>query len=146
MVDVSGHGLRVLLIAIPTFPAGIDITEFTDDVDALNSPNVTIREWAMGLNGDLITWKTPNAVEITLGVIPNSEADKNLGILFDVERPGKNKLSLSNNISLYVQYPDGKKKLLALGVMTGGPALSTVTSDKRIQSKEYSFVFEGTTN
>lgn len=146
MFDVSGAGLSVKIVAVPLFPQGIDITEFADDEDALSVPNVTLREYAMGLNGDLVSWITPNPIVLTIGVLPGSEADKNLGLILDADKYEKNKLNIPQSISMVINYADGTSKVLPVGVMTEGPALSSVQSSKRVGTKTYTFVFEGKAN
>lgn len=146
MEDISAAGLSVKLAAIPLFPQGIDITEFADDEDALSVPNVTLAEFAMGLNGDLVTWDVPNPITLSIAVIPGSEADKNLGLILDACKYEKNKLNIPQNISMVINYRTGGTKILPVGKMTEGPALNSALSSKRTGSKVYTFVFEGKAN
>lgn len=70
--DISGFGLEATLIAIPSFPTGITITEFADDADPFDLPEIQITDTAMTLNGDLVNWSTPVPINLTMNVIPGS--------------------------------------------------------------------------
>lgn len=144
--DVTGTGLKVNIVAVPTFPLGIDITQFADDQDAINFGDQDIAETAMGLNGDLVVWGKPSSINITLSVIPGSDDDKNLGILFDMNRIAKNKVSARDMITMTVSYPDKDPKTYTNGKLIGGPAGDTVSSSARLQSKQYRFAFENKIN
>lgn len=101
-----------------------------------------IAETAMGVNGDLVVWNTPTPISVTLSVIPNSEDDVNLSILFEQNRASKNKKSARDSITLTGIYPDGKKITLVNGAMTNGMAGNSVASAGRLKSKTYTFSFE----
>ena len=70
MIDVSGTGLSINVIASNTYPQGILCTAFADDTDPLDFPEVTIAEYGMGLNGDLITWSSPQPLQLLLPESP----------------------------------------------------------------------------
>ncbi|MBO4556642.1 MAG: hypothetical protein J5706_07770 [Elusimicrobiales bacterium] len=144
--DITGSGLKVKIIAVPTFPAGIDITQFADDQDAINFGDQDIAETAMGLNGDLVVWGKPSAINITLSVIPDSEDDKNLGILYDMNRIAKNKVSARDMITMTVSYPGKDPKTYTNGKLIGGTPGNSVSSNARLQSKQYRFAFENKIN
>lgn len=146
MQDVSGAGLSVKIIAVPLFPTGFDVTRFASDTDPFDIPNLTIAETSMGLNGDLEVWTTPVPTVINLSVIPNTEEDENLGIIWDAEKYERNKVHIPNNITMIATYPDGKIVVLPVGRLTGGPAMNSVSQGKRIKSKTYTFTFEGKAN
>ena len=46
MIDISSTGLTVTLIASTTYPSGITITQFADDGDSFDFPELTIAEKA----------------------------------------------------------------------------------------------------
>lgn len=146
MQNIYGTGTKVTIIAIPTFPAGITITTFPDDQDAVSVDNQDITEVAMGVNGDMVAWGRPTPINITLSVIPDSEDDKNLGILFDMNRIAKNKVSAQDKITMTISCPGSDSKTYINGVMTGGPAGNSVSSGARKQSKQYRFSFENKLN
>lgn len=146
MEDISAIGLKVNVLATHTFPQGFEITEFADDSDPLDFPAITIAETGMGVNGDLVVWSRPVPLEVSLSVIPNTEADKNLTILLDMNRVAKGKASVSDIITLIATYPDGTRKMLTNGKLLSGILANGVSSNGRIKSKEYRFVFENKVN
>lgn len=146
MEDVSGTGIEITVIAAPTFPTGIKVSAFADDADPLDSPELQIAEWGMGVNGDLVIWRTPKPIEVTLNVIPNTEEDKNLAILYDANRVAKGKASVKDAITLIAKYPDGTTKMLTNGAIVSGMPLNSIASSGKTKSKPYKFVFENKAN
>ena len=143
---VSGYGLLVQVVASITFPAGFSVTQFADDVDPFDLPSMQTADKAMGLNGDLIGWSKATPILLTLGVIPGSADDINLGILFNNNRVGRGKLSVRDIITLTGIYPDGKQTTLANGIITDGMIANSVSSAGRQKSKPYIFAFENGTS
>lgn len=143
MQDVSGFGLRINLVASATFPAGITLSQFADDADPFDLPSVNIGDSAMGVNGDLIVWSKANPLKVTVNVIPGSDDDQNLSILFDANRVGRGKSSAQDNVTLTGVYPDGRSVTLNNGIITDGMPGASVASAGRLKSKTYMFHFEG---
>lgn len=142
MQDISVFGIRVQVVASQTFPAGINITQFADDADPFDAPSMQIRDKAMGVNGDLISWSKANPIPVTLNVVPNSEDDKNLSVLFEANRVGKGKQGARDVISITAVYPDGKTASFSQGVITDGQPANSAQSSGRMKSKAYAFAFE----
>lgn len=142
MEDVSAFGLKVQIVASKTFPSGITITQFADDADGLDTPSMQIADKAMGLNGDLVTWSKATPLPVTLNVIPNSEDDKNLGVLFEANRVGKGKTSARDVVSMTAVYPDGRTVSFTQGKITDGQPANSAQSSGRYKSKAYAFAFE----
>lgn len=142
MNDISVFGLRVQVVASETFPSGVPITQFADDADPFDSPSMQIRDKTMGVNGDLVSWSKANPILVTLNVVPNSEDDKNLGVLFEANRVGKGKQGARDVITITAVYPDGKTASFAQGVITDGQPANSATSAGRMKSKAYAFAFE----
>jgi hypothetical protein len=145
MPDISGFGLTATVVASNTFPTGFDVTEFADDGDPFDLPELKIGEGKMGLNGDLITWSVASPTEINLAVIPNSPADINLAILFDANRVGAGKIPANDVISITGVYPDGSTVNVTNGKMTAGMPGNSVQSAGRLKTKTYKFTFENVT-
>ena len=142
MSDISGQGLEVNVRASITFPSGVNINQFADDSDPLDSPAVEIAQVAMGLNGDLITWNVANPIPMVLNVIPGSDDDENLEILANANRVSRNKRSAKDQITAVISYPDGEDKTLTVGKITNAPMISSVASAGRKKTKTYTFAFE----
>ena len=101
-----------------------------------------IRDKAMGVNGDLISWSKANPIPVTLNVVPNSEDDKNLSVLFEANRVGKGKQGARDVISITAVYPDGRTASFTQGVITDGQPANSAQSSGRMKSKAYAFAFE----
>lgn len=146
MQNVSAFGSRIVLRASSTFPSGITITQFADDADPFDLPEITVGETAMGLNGDLVVWSAPNPIMMTLNVIPGSDDDRNLAVLLEANRVARGKRSARDVITATQVYPDGRTLTLVQGVaLTGRPGQSSASSG-RMKSKPYGFAFEGLSN
>lgn len=142
MQDISAFGLRVQLVASQTFPSGLSLTQFADDADPFDSPSIQIRDKAMGINGDLISWSKANAVPLTINVVPGGEDDRNLSVLFEANRTGKGKLGARDVIAITAVYPDGRTASFTQGVITDGQPANSAASSGRLKTKAYTFAFE----
>lgn len=142
MTDIAGFGLQLNLIASKTYPVGIIITQFADDSDPFDLPDLQIADSAMGLNGDLLTWSKANPIKLTLSVVPASLDDIALGILLEANRVGKGKFGARDIITLTGVYPSGAIITLINGTITNGIPGQAVSSSGRFKSKPYQFVFE----
>jgi hypothetical protein len=143
--DISGVGISLQVKGDVTFPAGFTVTEFADDADPFDIPSIQIADKAMGLNGDLLTWSKAVAIDFTISVIPNSEADANLSALANANRVGKNKTSARDKITVTGVYPDGKTFTLAEGRITDAPVAIGIASAGRMKTNAYKFAFESIT-
>jgi len=139
---ISGFGLKVRVLASQTFPAGFDLTQFADDADPFDLPSVQIRDKAMGVNGDLIVWSKANPLILSISLIPGSDDDRNMSILYDANRVGKGKRGSRDIITLIGIYPDGRVLTAQQGAITDGPPGLSVASAGRFKSNTYQFAFE----
>lgn len=142
MQDVSGFGFTINIIASNTFPAGIPLTAFADDADPFDMPEIVVKDTAMGLNGDLITWSKAAPLKCKIAVIDGSLDDLALAVLLEANRTAKGKFPALDQITLTAVYPTGKTKSLTNGVISGGIPTSSVSTSGRIKTKTYDFVFE----
>lgn len=142
MQNVSGFGFGATVQASNTFPSGFDITQFADDTDPFDTPDIKIADKKVGLNGDLIVWSTATAIEVAIGVIPGSDDDINLAILLEANRVGAGKQGAQDVITLTGVYPQGPNLVLGPGAITDGPVGSSIASAGRMKSKVYKFTFE----
>ncbi|HGO5420123.1 phage tail fiber protein [Klebsiella oxytoca] len=140
--DISGFGLRVTIRASVMFPAGITITQFADDADPLDSPSQQLADVGMGLNGDMVHWRTAQPIPVTLNVLPNTGDDRNLRILADANRVAKGKNPTNDDITMTIYYPSGETRMLTGGVITDGMVGNSVASAGRLKTKPYVFKFE----
>lgn len=141
--DISAFGIRVRLVASSTFPAGVSLTQFADDADAIDVAAQEIAATAMGVNGDLVSWSRANPLPLVLNLIPNTEDDRNLQVLLEANRVGRGKTSARDIITVTATYPDGRSTTWSGGVITNGMVTNSVASAGRLKSKPYTFSFEG---
>ncbi|QOV06238.1 hypothetical protein CPT_Maja_018 [Burkholderia phage Maja] len=141
MINISGFGLSGRVIASNTFPNGFDVTAFADDMDPLDSPDLEVADTGFGLNGDMVTWSRPTGIEITLGVIPNSEDDRNFAATLEANRVAKGKRGARDVINIVMNYPNGDIVTLSQGVIVRGRPIQQVASSGRLTSKPYTFRF-----
>lgn len=143
--DIGGFGFVLTLKASVTFPFGFTVTQWADDADPADMPSQQLKDKAMGLNGDLITWSKANPLVYTLSVIPSSEDDKNLEILADANRAARGKLPVNDVITITAIYPDGSTITLINGAITDAMITDSIASAGRKKSKVYAFAFEDVT-
>lgn len=146
MSDISAFGLEVQIFASITFPNGFTVTQFADDGDPLDQPSMQLRDKAMGLNGDLITWGKAVPIPATINVIPGSEDDNNLQVLAEANRTGKGKRAVQDEITMVITYGSGDVKTLVNGAITDAIIGNSVASAGRLKSKPYAFTFENISN
>lgn len=142
MQDVSGFGFQFRLIASKTFPTGFSITAFADDADPFDLPVLQINDAAMGLNGDMVTWTFHSPIPIVMNIIPKSDEDKNLAVLFEANRAARGKKPARDIITLVGVYPDGSVTTLSKGVCFSSIVANSIASSGRFKSKPYEFRFE----
>jgi len=142
MQDVAGFGLSVRVIASKTFPAGFTVTAFADDADPFDLPELQINDAANGLNGDMISWSTSAPIPFAMSVIPNSEDDKNLAVLYEANRAARGKRPAKDIITVVGMYPDGSTITLFPGIIFSATPGRSVGSSGRLKSKTYNFRFE----
>jgi hypothetical protein len=142
MNNISGFGLSAQVTASNTFPNGFPVTEFADDADPLDSPDLEATDTAFGLNGDMVVWSRPAGIEITMNVIPTSAADQNLAALLDANRVGKNKAGARDQVGIVFTYPNGMIVNVSPGVIVSGSIIPQVSSAGRIKTRLYRFRFQ----
>ena len=146
MQDISGFGTTILLRASVTYPVGLPhaITEFPDDTDPFDLPELEIAQAEMGLNGDMIVWAKAAPIIITLNLIPGSVSDLALMVLAEQNRIGRGKQSVGDRITLTRIWPNNIRAplVLAEGRLTNAPAGTGVASSGRMKTNAYTFKFE----
>lgn len=145
MNDASGFGIQVRLIASKTFPAGITLTEFADDADPLDIPEIQVGDKAMNVNGNLVTWSKATPTDVNVSAIPGSGDDSNLAVLLDANRPQPGRRPARDVITLVVTYPDGSVATASPGRIMAGPPAKSVQSSGRMKGNVYKFTFEAMT-
>jgi hypothetical protein len=142
MQDVSVFGSSIAITASNTFPSGFIFSEFADNADPFDIPELDIADATMGANGDLITWTKATKIVVTMAFIPGSPEDINMAILFEANRAAKGKASAADVITTTVVYPSGATLTLNNGRLVKGMAGESLASDGRLKPKVYTVNFE----
>ncbi len=142
MEEISVLGAKVWITADKTFPAGFAITEFPADSDAIDISEIQTGNAEMGVNGDMITWRTPIVNTLTISTIPGSNEDKNLQILLDRNRVAKGRMYEQDNITLVITLNNGTTYTFSNGIISNGELGYSLTSQGKIRTKRYVFMFE----
>lgn len=141
-VDVSATGVSLRVIASRTFPQGFTLTQFADDADPIDIPDATIAAATMNVNGDLVASSAPAPILLNVNVLPNTDDDRNMGILLNANRAARGRRFVGDIITIVATFPGGQTDVYTSGkLLTGNPGRS-VASAGRIKSKLYSFAFE----
>ena len=145
MIDTSIFGLSAQIIATNTFPNGFTVTEWADDADPLDSPDLEVADTAMGPNGDLVVWSRPMGIEISMNLIPTSPGDTNLDVLLVANRVAKGKMGSRDICSIVWTYPSGMLLTASSGKLISGPIVPNGSSAGRLKTRRYVFRFEQVT-
>lgn len=140
--DVSGTGFSLTIKASVTFPQGFTVTAFADDADPWDAPTLDIAALTMNVNGDMVGVSSPQPLMRTVNVIPGSEDDNNLSILYEANRVGKGKRSARDVITIIANWPDESTETLTGGKMNTGMSGKSLASSGKIKSRSYGFGFE----
>src|SRR5262249_39565405 len=126
--DISGFGAVLTLVASFTFPAGIVITQFADDADPADLPSIQIGDKAMGLNGDLLTWRRGTPLPSNPAGGPGSDDDATPGILARANRAARGRRPANDVTTATIVYPDGSVITLSQGTITDAPFGRSISS------------------
>lgn len=137
--NTTTSGLSVRLIASLKYPAGFTITAFATDADPLDFPEVTIGEGTMNLNGDMVANKTPSVYPVSISVIPGSDDDANLDLLFQANMPKR--FAQMDDITMIVSYPDGSVRTALGGICNAFQSGRGVNANSSAKSRTYKFQF-----
>lgn len=140
--DVSATGFTVVIQADNTFPTGFPLTAFADDSDPLAIPTAEAASVAMDVNGNLVSWSTPQPQEVSISVLPDSWEDYNLSIILEANMARRGRRPAGDLITMVVQYGNGAVTTARNGKILSGPRANAVNSSGRMGSKTYTFAFE----
>ena len=145
-VDVSALGIKATLVAVPSYPAGTTLSQFADDGDSLNVPDMTIMQSGMGVNGDLVVWRTAVPCELDVNLIPGTDECNAMENLFKLNMTQKNKISSKDVITLSVVHPNGKVDVLTNGYIIAGKPVQDYSANGRAKTRTFRMVFENNVN
>ena len=141
MADTSFNGAIYTISASKT-TAGIPlpISAFPKDTDPFDVPNSDVGDMEIGTNGDAITWTVQNPVETTVAVIPATDDNEILQRIYDANRAESGSRSAKDTIVVVRVLPNGETTTMK-GIITSGPATTSLGSAGKIKTPTYGFKF-----
>ena len=141
-MDVSAIGFKILVKDTKIFPDGFTISRTADGADPFAFSTVTVGSATTDANGYKVYATTPNPTEFTINLLPTSEEDKNMSLLFESHRPRPGIPRTGGEITITVIYADGSSTTANdCSFLTGDPKRS-IQGDSRYKNKVYTFACE----
>ncbi len=144
LCDVSFAGSRITI-------AGITIVNFMDDANPVEFPDVEVTGYGVNCNGVMIRWAKPNAVIMSVTVIPGSNEDAQLYRLWARYRVQNGQYNSDWSNALTASISVGNTQMLGIrsysfggGTMVSGPGGPTATGEGKMQGRTYTFAFTTT--
>lgn len=145
-MNVSAMGIKVQIIAVPTYPVGVILTKFADDGDSIELPEMTIMQRGMGVNGDMVIWKTAVPCSFAVNLIPGTDECNDIERLFNLNMVQKNRVASTDVLTAIITHPNGKVTMLTDGYIEAGKPFQDYSSNGRAKSRRFSFVFQNNVN
>jgi hypothetical protein len=140
MIDISGFGTGITIIAINSFPMGVPVSQFADDKDPIVITPMETVGWKMLYDGSLFQYAKADPIRVSISVIAGSEDDINLKLLLQGSLASAGVLPLPNTTSMVLNYPVGYV-MLSNGTIYRGPIADTVQASGRKAGNTYDFAF-----
>jgi hypothetical protein len=140
MIDISGFGTGITIVALQSFPVGFSVSEFSDDKDPLVCEPMETVAWKMLYDGSLFQYTKADPVRVSLSVIPGGSDDINLKILLQGSLSASGILPLPNTTSMVLNYPSGMV-MLSNGTIYRGPVADSIQASGRKSGNTYDFAF-----
>lgn len=141
MIDVSGFGTGITVVAIQSFPAGFNLSQFADDADPLQVEAVEPVGYEMLYDGSLFAFDKAAAIKLSVSVIPGSDDDINLKILLQARKGAVKLVPLPDVTTMAISYPDGGRVMLTNGTIISGPLADSIQTTGRKKGNQYTFAF-----
>lgn len=141
MIDISGFGTGITIVATTSFPVGFTLSSFADDEDPLNVENTEVSGYEKLYDGSIFTYDKTSPLLLSVGVMPNTEDDINMKILMQMRKSSPQILPLPDTTSIVICYPDGGKVAMSNGTILSGPLADSLTAQGRKKGNVYHFVF-----
>lgn len=141
MFNISAVGFSMWISATNTFPLGFEVSDFADDVDPFELPEVPLGVGIKDLNGRVFFQNVAPIIPMYVNVIANSPSDKRLQTLYNSNLSASNKISNSDIITLMLKYNGKRDSLYGNGKMLIGTPDVPIQARGRYRSRRYGFVF-----
>jgi hypothetical protein len=142
MINISGFGLSIIIVAISSFPSGFELSAFADDSDPLSIDDLEPTGFEQLYDGSLFFYDKTAPIKVSVSVIPGSDDDINLKILLQARKGSPPHLPIPDITSMMVRYSDGGIVGFTKGSIISGPLTDTIQSAGRKKSNKYNFVFD----
>lgn len=140
MQVAQSTGSVLSLTSSRTFPnVPIIIKAFSDDTDPFNVTQDAETQHGMDMAGGLVVWQKAQAITLQVSVVTGSEVQKDLDKLRK-----NNRVSVlgPETIQVTVSHIDGSTDKYVNGVITQTPPGKSGSSDGKMKTSVYTFVFE----
>lgn len=141
MIDISGSGTKITIVALSSFPMGFTLSQFADDIDPIVAKEIETTGTELLYDGSLFIFDKAAAIELTVGVIAGGSDDINLKILLQARKSNVSILPFVDMTSAIVTYPDGGRAMVSSGSIISGPLIDGVQSSGRKKGNSYTFLF-----
>src|SRR5579872_4775068 len=141
MINISGSGTSVTILALQSFPMGFAVTQFADDIDPLVADDVETTGTELLYDGSLFAFDKAAAIKLVVGVIAGSDDDINLKIMLQARKANTSILPFPDVTSVVITYPDGGRVILSNGNITSGPLVDSIQSAGRKKGNAFTFMF-----
>lgn len=144
--DIGACGFKLFIHSLFTFPLGFEITEFADDNDPFDVPNVQLGSYVPDLNGNLVVFNKPTPFVVTLNLPVDTAGEKNCRALYNSNFQAGGKASGTDIITMVVTYKDGTTKVALNGHIIGGSPYPSISMNGRYKTAQYQIVFNKSLN
>lgn len=141
MIDISGFGTGITIVALQTFPMGFSVSQFADDIDPIDAKEIAAVGYEMLFDGSPFFYDKASVIEVKIGVIAGSDDDLNLKTLLQVKKGTVSILPISDVTTMVVTYPDKGRVVLSNGSIVSGPLLDSIQATGRKKGNTYTFAF-----
>lgn len=141
MVNISGFGTSIRIVALQSFPVGLNISSLSDDQDSLIIEEVESVGYQLTYDGGICIYDKAAVVRVSIAVIPNTEDDINLKLLLSARKGGFKWLPIQDVTSMLITYPDGARVAFSNGTIISGPLGDSIEQSGRRKTNRYTFVF-----
>jgi hypothetical protein len=142
MINISGFGLSIIVVALSSFPTGFELSAFSDDTDPLTIDPIEPTGFEPLYDGSLFFYDKTAPIKVSVSVIPGSDDDINLKILLQARKGAPPHLPIPDITSMIVRYSDGGIVGFSKGSIISGPLTDAILSSGRKKSNTYDFVFD----
>lgn len=145
-IIVAAKGMVISLSTTITYPIGVTLTNFTDDIDPVDYEQNKIADTAKEVNGKLVMWSIANPNIVRIGALPGTPEAAILNILYIANKPTPYGFNLTDVVNMTILFPDLQSTTLTNGFLTAGPPGPGVATQQRKKSLVYEFSFEDGNN